>query len=76
MDNHPRDAYAYEIQVHTGFQRGSGTSAEVSVVLTGALAESDSRVLKDSARKTFYAGATDSFLMTVPQSLGNLIQVC
>lgn len=40
-DNDSRDTYCYQIQVHTGFIRGAGTSAEVSIVLTGALGDSE-----------------------------------
>ena len=61
--------------MHTGFGRGSGTSAEVSVVLTGALDDSSPRVLKDDARKNYRTGSVCAFLMTVPQSLGNLKQI-
>ena len=55
-DNDSRDTYCYEIQVHTGFVRGAGSSAEVSIVVTGALGDSEPRVLKDPKRKTFKTG--------------------
>lgn len=55
-DNDSRDTYCYEIHVHTGFTRGAGTSAEVSIVLTGGLGDSEPRVLKDSKRKNFKTG--------------------
>ncbi|XP_048575351.1 uncharacterized protein LOC5511746 isoform X2 [Nematostella vectensis] len=71
-DNDPRDTYCYEIHIHTGFIRGAGTSADVSIVLNGAVADSDPRVLKDPKRKVFKTGGVDAFLLTVPQSLGNL----
>ncbi|KAL9957163.1 hypothetical protein ACROYT_G038767 [Oculina patagonica] len=74
-DNDSRDTYCYEIQVHTGFIRGAGSSAEVSLVVTGALGDSEPRVLKDPKRRTFKTGAVDAFLLTVPQSLGNLKQI-
>ncbi|XP_068673513.1 polycystin-1-like [Montipora foliosa] len=71
-DNDSRDTYCYEIHVHTGFARGGGTSAEVSIVLTGGLGDSEPRVLKDNNRKNFKTGSVDPFLLTVPQSLGSL----
>ncbi|KAK3717356.1 hypothetical protein QZH41_011584, partial [Actinostola sp. cb2023] len=71
-DNDSRDNYCYEIHVHTGFMRGAGTSAEVSIVMNGSVGDSDPRVLKDTVRKTFRTGGVDAFLMTVPQSLGVL----
>ena len=55
-DNDPRDTYCYEIHVHTGFARGGGTSAEISLVLTGGLVDSEPRVLKDPNRKNFKTG--------------------
>ena len=55
-DNDSRDTYCYEIHVHTGFIRGAGTSAEVSIVLTGGLEETEPRVLKDPNRKNFKTG--------------------
>ena len=55
-DNDSRDTYCYEIQVHTGFVRSAGSSAEVSIVVTGALGDSEPRVLKDPKRKTFKTG--------------------
>ena len=42
--------------MHTGFVRGAGSSAEVSIVVTGALGDSEPRVLKDPKRKTFKTG--------------------
>ncbi|EDO40050.1 predicted protein, partial [Nematostella vectensis] len=76
-DNDPRDTYCYEIHIHTGFIRGAGTSADVSIVLNGAVADSDPRVLKDPKRKVFKTGGVDAFLLTVPHvyrvfPLGNL----
>lgn len=56
-DNDSRDTYCYEIQVHTGFVRGAGSSAEVSIVLTGALGDSEPRVLKDPKRKILKTGS-------------------
>lgn len=63
-DNDSRDTYCYEIQVHTGFIRGAGSSAEVSIVLTGALGDSEPRVLKDPKRKTFKTGKSNSVGIT------------
>ena len=42
--------------MHTGFTRGAGTSAEVSIVLTGGIGDSEPRVLKDPNRKNFKTG--------------------
>ena len=63
-DNDSRDTYCYEIQVHTGFIRGAGSSAEVSLVVTGALGDSEPRALKDPKRKTFKTGLSTSARVT------------
>ena len=55
-DNNSRDTYCYEIHVHTEFMRGAGTSAEVSIVLSRSLGDSEPRVLKDPNRKNFKTG--------------------
>lgn len=71
-ENDPRDDYAYEITVQTGWQRGAGTTADVYIQLIGTLGESDPRNAKDPKRPKFKRAAVDQFLLTVPQSLGDL----
>lgn len=73
-DNDSRDTYCYQIQVHTGFIRGAGTSAEVSIVLTGALGDSEPRLLKDPKRKTFKTGLLSRFVCLL-QIMGNPFSV-
>jgi len=69
-DNHPSDAYLYEIGVQTGFVRGAGTTADVFIILNGALGETSPRKLKNPNRKCFNKSETDSFLLSTPFSLG------
>ena len=75
--NDPRDLYGYEITVFTGFDRGAGTTAAVSVVLTGKLEQTQPRRLRDPdpARKKFQQGNIDFFLLTVPRPLGKIQEV-
>ena len=69
-DNHPNDNYLYEVGVQTGFVRGAGTTADVFIILNGALGETSPRKLKNLKRKCFNKGDTDSFLLSTPFSLG------
>ena len=58
--------------MQTGWLSGAGTTADVYIQLTGALGESDPRNVKDPKRPKFKRAAVDQFLLTVPQSLGDL----
>ena len=75
--NDPRDLYGYEVTVFTGFERGAGTTADVSLVLTGKLEQTQPRRLRDvdPARKKFQQGGIDFFLLTVPRPLGKIQQL-
>ena len=75
--NDPRDLYGYEITVVTGFERSAGTTADVSLVLTGKLEQTQPRRLHDAdpARKKFQQGSIDFFLLTVPRPLGKIKQL-
>lgn len=75
--NDPRDLFGYEITVFTGFDSHAGTTADVSIVLTGRLEQTQSRHLQDLAttRTKFQAGNTDYFLLTVPRPLGTIQSV-
>ena len=73
--NDPRDSYAYEITVHTGYEKSAGTTADVFVQLIGSLGDSDPRMLKDPKHKRFKRGEIDQFLLTVPQSLGSIKEI-
>ncbi|XP_077864342.1 polycystin-1-like protein 2 [Saccoglossus kowalevskii] len=71
-DNDPYALYRYDITVHTGFRRGAGTTANVTVTLYGENQESEPHVLADKNKKILQRGTTDSFLMTTNESLGSL----
>ena len=50
----------------------SGTTSNVSFIVTGDLGESEPRVLEDGERSVLKRANIDSFLMAVPRSLGSL----
>ena len=47
MDNLPIDTYHYLITVHTGVGKEAGTTSNVSLVMSGELADSGVRKLSD-----------------------------
>ncbi|XP_072168341.1 uncharacterized protein [Diadema setosum] len=75
IDNDPRDHYSYEITVFTGMRSGASTTAKVSLIITGDAEESRPRLLIDPKRRTFQRGGIDSFIMSAPRHLGNLMHV-
>lgn len=72
--NHESDTYAYEITVWTGNMPGSGTSANVYLLLCGDNGEAEPRWLTDpmEGKKSFQRGNTDMFLLTTSSWLGQL----
>ena len=64
--------YHYELTFFTGQRRGGGTTAQVSCSLVGDHGESGIRVLKDENRPTFRQGSTNSFIISVGASLGQI----
>ena len=74
-DNDPYALYRYDITIHTGFRRGAGTTANVTVTLYGDTQQSEPHVLADRNKTILQRGTTDSFLMTTKESLGNLSSV-
>ncbi|XP_022800006.1 polycystin-1-like [Stylophora pistillata] len=75
LSNDPRDTYGYEITLQTGFQQKSRTTADVFIQLFGTLGDSEPRMLKDPKRPKFGRGEIDQFLLTGPQSLGNIKEI-
>eukprot|EP00794_Sanderia_malayensis_P008930 gene8930-9882_t len=74
-DNHPGDNYLYEVAVQTGFAKGSGTTSDVFIILSGSLGETAPRKLKNPNRKCYNKGETDAFLLTTPFSLGIIKEI-
>ena len=59
----------------TGMRRGAGTTATVTLTLTGENGSSLSHVLHDRKRPVLQRGGTESFLITTRESLGELKEV-
>lgn len=70
--NRPGDTYAYEVIICTGMRRHAGTTANVAMTITGEHGESHPFLLKSSHRMTLARGSIDSFLLTTPETLGEL----
>ncbi|XP_046897808.1 polycystic kidney disease protein 1-like 2 isoform X2 [Hypomesus transpacificus] len=72
-DSHPCACYNYLLSVQTGHRKGAGTSAKVTVKLTGAEGDSDTHQLTDSSKPAVLErGAVDVFLLATPYPLGEL----
>ena len=71
-DNHPNDAYFYEISIQTGYQSAASTTSEIFITLHGSIGESSPRKLTASEHKPFQKGQLDNFLLAVPYGLGDL----
>ncbi|KAL3211152.1 hypothetical protein MRX96_000836 [Rhipicephalus microplus] len=72
QDNDPKDKYIYEIVVFTGDKKGAATDSNVFFILSGDDDETEVRTFGEQKRKIFRKGAVDTFVMTVPRSLGRL----
>ncbi|XP_058485936.1 polycystin-1-like protein 2 [Solea solea] len=74
-DNHPGAHYNYLISVYTGNRKNSGTTANVTVMLTGSEGESETHSLEDPDKPVFERGGVDMFLMATPFPLGEVQSV-
>ncbi|XP_048576826.1 uncharacterized protein LOC5521481 isoform X2 [Nematostella vectensis] len=73
--NAPPGSTSYLLSIHTGVRQNAGTTADVSIVLTGEEGESQPTVLKDPSRPLFTRGADNNLVLTLPNSLGKLTHV-
>ncbi|CAF1253004.1 unnamed protein product [Adineta steineri] len=71
-DNNKSDQYYYQIIVFTGQRANSGTQSKVHFILSSDNDETRVRTFSDPHRKIFQRGGIDSFIMSVPKSLGLL----
>ncbi|XP_076592826.1 polycystin-1-like protein 3 [Chaetodon auriga] len=71
-DNHPGALYNYLISVQTGHRKNAGTTANVTLKLTGSEGESDIHNLTDPDKPVFERGAVDMFLLATPFPLGEV----
>ena len=70
--NDPRDSYAYEVIIYTGYSPGSGTTARVFLTVTGDKDETLSRCVPNPNATRFLEGGEDRSLLTVPRDLGEI----
>ena len=68
--NKPNAKYRYEVTIATGLRSDGGTSAHVSCIIIGKNDDSGVCALKDPERRPFQRGNVNSFVISVPQSLG------
>ncbi|CAF4162103.1 unnamed protein product, partial [Adineta steineri] len=71
-DNDKSDQYYYQIIVFTGQRANSGTQSKVHFILSSDNDETRVRTFSDPHRKIFQRSGIDSFIMSVPKSLGLL----
>ncbi|XP_033639226.1 uncharacterized protein LOC117299811 [Asterias rubens] len=74
-DNNPADQQYYEITMETGMRAGAGTTARVSVVLHGEEGHSETKELICKGKHIFEKNSRDRFIISVPESLGNMQKV-
>uniref|UniRef100_A0AAY5KHI1 Polycystic kidney disease 1 like 2a n=1 Tax=Esox lucius TaxID=8010 RepID=A0AAY5KHI1_ESOLU len=74
-DNDPLAEYRYMLNVSTGHRRGASTSSQVTVILLGTEGESEPHHLTDPDKPVFERGTVDTFLLTTPFSLGELLSI-
>lgn len=74
-DNDPTNQYRYEVMVYTGRGKRAGTTANVSLVISGEQDQSSTLTLRDDTRPVLQAGGVDSFLVTTSGCLGSLTYI-
>ena len=71
-DNDPYDNNRYEVTLFTGSRRNAGSTAEVSIIITGDNGDSEPRLLQRTSSVSFKRTSQDSYLVTTAYSLGSL----
>ncbi|CAM1317953.1 Uncharacterised protein g6856 [Pycnogonum litorale] len=74
-DNNIEHSCLYEILVFTGTKWNSGTDSKIKFVLSGDFGDSGVRALDDPERRVFQRSSVDSFVMTTPKPLGDLLHL-
>ncbi|EDO41253.1 predicted protein, partial [Nematostella vectensis] len=72
-----RGDFLYKISVFTGMWKGSGTTANVGLVMYGESSYTDTISLNDTTiNKTFFArGSTNTFYLYLPKNLGPVYKI-
>ena len=71
-DNHDSAEHFYMVAVLTSMLKDSGTTAKVSIRITGEEGTSATHMLHDKNVKLFQTGAEDWFVLAEDNSLGRL----
>nr|XP_047124646.1 uncharacterized protein LOC100213839 isoform X5 [Hydra vulgaris] len=74
-DNSPEDSYLYQITVNTGDRIHAGTNSKIFFILAGDISKTKTHRLIDSERQCFQRSASDSFILTTPNCLGDLTYI-
>ncbi|XP_065653883.1 uncharacterized protein LOC136071939 isoform X2 [Hydra vulgaris] len=74
-DNSPEDSYLYQITVNTGDRIHAGTTSKIYFILAGDIAKTKTHRLIDTERQCFQRSASDSFILTTPNCLGDLTYI-
>ena len=69
------DGSTYHIAVYTGSRAGSGTSATVSMILSGRNIDSEAFTLRNRDRLLFTRGSVESFLVSVEKVCYNVLGI-
>ncbi len=71
-DNEPYDNHKYEVTLFTGSRRNAGSTAEVSIIITGDNGDSQPRLLQRTSSVSFKRTSQDTYLVTTAHALGSL----
>ena len=71
-DNVDNADHFYMVTVLTGMSKNSGTTAKVSISITGAHGTSATHTLDDQNTLLFEAGAEDWFILAEDRNIGKL----
>ena len=70
-----KDNYWYKVSIQTGYESGSGTTAEVFLILIGTEGRSTPRKLHNPNGKCFLRGETNVFLLSFPYGFGHIVEI-
>ncbi|XP_053373889.1 polycystic kidney disease 1 like 1-like isoform X2 [Mercenaria mercenaria] len=76
LDNSPMDQQKFEITVETGYWKGAGTTAKISLILHGEEGMSETReLISEDDRPMFERNSRDKFILSLPDSIGRIWKV-
>ncbi|KAL4222250.1 Polycystic kidney disease [Mactra antiquata] len=76
LDNSPMDQQKFEITVETGFWKGAGSTAKISIILHGEEGMSETReLISEDDRPMFERNSRDKFILSLPDSIGKIWKI-